>query len=115
MEMPSGAGTQGAGRVEPAWGRGSPANKLQGFVACGKEFGFYSYCDRKPLEKDLVKFTFEKIHSGCYLGNCVLGSWDRSKGTLGGQSRDPGSLDEGKSFLPSWLYSRWLSDSELSY
>lgn len=45
----------------------------------------------------------------------MLGNWDRSKGarTVGGQSRDPGSLDEGKSFLPSWLYSQWLSDSEL--
>lgn len=31
----------------------------------------------------------------------MLGNWDSSKGagTLGGQSRDPGSLDEGKSFL----------------
>lgn len=41
-------------------GGGGPGSSLQGFVVCGKEVGFYSKCDRKPLEKDLVKFTFRK-------------------------------------------------------
>lgn len=50
---------------------------------CDKKFGLYSKCNRKPLEKDLVKFAFERITLAAAWATVCVRGLRLSKGTLG--------------------------------